>query len=367
MPAAGPPTAAVRPVQQPGTRPKPQQGQQGEPQQGGPQQSGPLGPPPGAQSRPGMSPVGPPTVAQPPVGQPLSRPGVNPVGRAQAGPAAMGTRPPSAPQRPQPPSHDDMATAVHPPMKDEFAGYPPVTPPGPMQARLAGPPPDAATTEEFPPIPGDAQAPLRPAAPSGPPGRGGMQPGPTQLNQPVSPPSMPPGRRPPVAVPLESTQAHPAPFVEDFDDDHDFPAQEFPGSGYREQSFGGTRPPADDADEVFASRDDFDERDDLDRVEGFDGMDDEDDEPVSAGREWLMMGAQVGAGAIAGAAVWLAFSWLWGMVPVVAVLAALVVIVGLVLAVRRWRRADDLQTTVLAILAGLVVTVSPAALLLLRR
>ena len=79
------------------------------------------------------------------------------------------------------------------------------------------------------------------------------------------------------------------------------------------------------------------------------------------------MGAQVGAGAIAGAAVWLAFSWLWGLQPVVAVIAALAVIVGLVLGVRRWRRADDLQTTVLAMLAGLVVTVSPAALLLLHR
>jgi hypothetical protein len=169
---------------------------------------------------------------------------------------------------------------------------------------------------------------------------------------------------------MESTQAHPAPFVDDFDDDHEFPDQEFQGSGYREQSFGGNRQAADqDADEPYVSRDDdeFDDQDDVDRIDRFDGMDDEDGEPVSAGREWLMMGAQVGAGAVAGAAVWLAFSWLWGMVPVVAVLAALVVIVGLVLAVRRWRRADDLQTTVLAILAGLVVTVSPAALLLLRR
>jgi hypothetical protein len=255
---------------------------------------------------------------------------------------------------------DNMATAVHPPMKDDFAGYPPAAPP--MQARLAGVPPEAATTEEFPLVPGEPPAPLRPAQPSG---RGGGMPGvATQLNQPVGPPSMPPGRRPPVA-PMESTQAHPAPFVDDFPS-QEFPDQDFPGSGYHEQSFGGNPSRADQGDEAFPSRDDFDDGDDLDRVENFDGMD-EDDEPVSAGREWLMMGAQVGAGAIAGAAVWLAFSWLWGMVPVVAVLAALVVIVGLVLAVRRWRRADDLQTTVLAILAGLVVTVSPAALLLLRR
>ena len=80
-----------------------------------------------------------------------------------------------------------------------------------------------------------------------------------------------------------------------------------------------------------------------------------------------MMVGQVGVGAIGGAGVWLGFSWLWGVLPAAALVAALLVIVGLVLVVRRLRRAEDLQTTVLAILAGLVVTVSPAALLLLRR
>lgn len=175
---------------------------------------------------------------------------------------------------------------------------------------------------------------------------------PTELVPPVGPPSMPPGRRPPVQQPpaaLESTQAHAGPYVDDSDPG-------FPPVGAPDDEL-----PA----EAFPSRDDFD--DDIDgpavsRVD-FDDV----EESVSPGREWFLMGAQVGAGAIAGAAVWLAFSWLWGLQPVVAVIAALAVIVGLVLGVRRWRRADDLQTTVLAILAGLVVTVSPAALLLLHR
>jgi hypothetical protein len=154
---------------------------------------------------------------------------------------------------------------------------------------------------------------------------------------------------------MESTQEHAGPYAdEDFQDD-------FAPQGL----------PVQDGDEAFGGRDEFerDPYDELDegpvsRLESFDDV--EDDAPAS-GREWLIMGAQVGAGAIAGAAVWLAFSWLWGYQPVVAVIAALLVIVGLVLGVRRWRRADDLQTTVLAILAGLVVTVSPAALLLLHR
>ncbi len=43
------------------------------------------------------------------------------------------------------------------------------------------------------------------------------------------------------------------------------------------------------------------------------------------------------------------------------------VTVGLVWVVRKVRRAEDTQTTVLALLVGLVVTVSPAALLLVSR
>lgn len=280
------------------------------PQQIGPQQA----------SRPGMTPVGPPTQ------QPLSRPGIPPAGRP--GPP-LGARPPVAGPPP-----DDVATAVHPAIPADDRGFPPT-----VQSRLAGMPPEAATTEEFP---------LVPPGPAGPPG-------PTQVVAPVGPQ---PQRRPPgpPMERIESTQAHPGPYVDDFEDSRpqerlfdDDPGDDFHPS--RREDFDGP--------------DDFDDRDRPDR-DRIDAMDDDGDS-LSPGREWLLMGAQVGVGAIAGALVFLGFSWLWGFQPIVAVLAALVVIVGLVFGVRRWRRADDLQTTVLAVLAGLVVTVSPAALLLVRR
>jgi hypothetical protein len=302
-------------------------------------------------------------------GQQASRPAINPVGRGPLGPPTLGGRPPAAPQRP-PMDDDNSATAVHPPLPDDFADYPQAQQPPPQQPtqqqqpvqqpgmqpptmlqqpvqRPAGVPPEA-NTEEFPPVPGESQAPLRPAPPGG---RGGMPQGATQIVPPVGQPNQPPGRRNASQPAMESTQAHAGPFVDDDDDD-------YPPSGVA------TDP---GPDEAFPSReDDYDVDDGSDRSARIDSFDDIDDEPESARREWVLMGAQVGVGAIAGAVVWLAFSWLWGAQPVLAVVAAVLVTIGLVLGVRRWRRADDLQTTVLAVLAGLVVTVSPAALLLLR-
>jgi hypothetical protein len=87
----------------------------------------------------------------------------------------------------------------------------------------------------------------------------------------------------------------------------------------------------------------------------------------SPAKQWLSMAVQLTLGVIGGAAVWLAFNWMWGKLPAAALAAAVVVIAGLVWVVRRIRRAEDIQTTVLAVLVGLVVTVSPAALLLLSR
>ncbi len=91
-----------------------------------------------------------------------------------------------------------------------------------------------------------------------------------------------------------------------------------------------------------------------------------DDEPDygSPVREWAVMVAQIGIGVVGGAALWLICEWLWQQLPVVALVVALAVITGLVWVVRRVRRAEDLQTTVIAVLVGLFVTVSPAALLL---
>ncbi|HKN96267.1 MAG TPA: hypothetical protein VJX10_04040, partial [Pseudonocardiaceae bacterium] len=247
----------------------------------------------------------------------------------------MTPRPPAGPQRP-PVDDDDIATAVHPPLPDDYQPpappKPPTLPPTvqaapvqPLPARRSGLPPEA-TTEEFPLVPGEPKG--------------------QQATQ----------RRPPPQQALESTQAHVGPYVDDEIGDLDGFEDDFAPGGI------GTAP---HGDEAFPSRDD--DYDDLDDDHGRAEPFDEHDEPRSGTREWLLMAAQVGVGAVAGAAVWLAFSWLWGFQPVVALVAAVLVIFGLVLGVRRWRRAEDLQTTVLAVLAGLVVTVSPAALLLLHR
>jgi hypothetical protein len=110
-------------------------------------------------------------------------------------------------------------------------------------------------------------------------------------------------------------------------------------------------------DETHDDADDLDERDSADAPGP---------EPSPA-KQWMTLGAQLALGAVGGAAVWLGFNWLWVKLPAAALVAALAVTVGLVLIVRKVRRAEDLQTTVLALLVGLVVTVSPAALLLVSQ
>jgi hypothetical protein len=147
-------------------------------------------------------------------------------------------------------------------------------------------------------------------------------------------------------APMESTAAHPGPYV---DDD----SQEY--AAYRPE------------DDYLADDDEADED------EGPAGLDDAgeaeeeaDAEPRSAGKEWLIMIGQLAVGVLGGAGLWLAFNYLWRSVPAAALVVALAVTVGLVLLVRKIRRADDLQTTVLAVLVGLIVTVSPAAMLLVK-
>ncbi|HWD01116.1 MAG TPA: hypothetical protein VG674_01450 [Amycolatopsis sp.] len=88
---------------------------------------------------------------------------------------------------------------------------------------------------------------------------------------------------------------------------------------------------------------------------------------ASPGKQWLTLAGQLALGVVGGAAVWLGFNWLWVNLAPAALVGAVVVIVALVWIVRKIRRAEDLQTTLLAILVGLVVTVSPAALLLVGR
>ena len=73
------------------------------------------------------------------------------------------------------------------------------------------------------------------------------------------------------------------------------------------------------------------------------------------------------AGALGGAVLWVLFRFLWRSLPVVAIAAAVVVVVGLVLVVRTLLHNDDRRTTVFAVLVGLLLTVSPAILVLLGR
>ena len=113
-------------------------------------------------------------------------------------------------------------------------------------------------------------------------------------------------------------------------------------------------PAPDDDDELLD--DEYDEVDE-----------DEDLDEESPTREWLVMTSQLAIGAVGGAALWLGFQGLWQFMPLAALVVALVVITALVWIVRRIRHSDDLQTTVVTVLVGLFVTVSPAALLLLGR
>ena len=75
--------------------------------------------------------------------------------------------------------------------------------------------------------------------------------------------------------------------------------------------------------------------------------------------------AELLAAAAVGAALWLGFRWLWSQWPVVALVLALVVTVAMVLGIRLVRRVEDLTSMMLAVVVGLIVTMSPAALTLL--
>lgn len=144
----------------------------------------------------------------------------------------------------------------------------------------------------------------------------------------------------------EETQAGLPSLDDDYDDeDYDDESEE----GYDAEDY-----VDEDADEGYAD-------------EGYVDEDELTDRGPSTGREWLVLAGLIGAGVVGGALVWLGFDWLWGTLPQVALIPALVVIGGMVWIVRRVRNDDDLQTTVLSVLVGLVVTVSPAALLLLER
>lgn len=252
------------------------------------------------------------------------------------------------------------------------SGFAPVTPPGSIDDRLNG---------------ADAPAPPRPGQPPQQ-GPGGQ------------PPFPPPPRRP--MQQAEATEQFQAvdededdaladddyaygdelDYVEDeeLDDyvDDDYDDYDDYDDGYAEDDYAeddyvddGAYEDYDDADE---QADDFaaveDEEPELlsGRQEDVDEVADEDEESEdSPAKQWLIVGVQLALGVVGGAAVWLLFNWLWNQLPVVALATALVVTAGLVWIVRKIRKAEDMQTTLLAVLVGLVVTVSPAMLLLLSR
>lgn len=90
-------------------------------------------------------------------------------------------------------------------------------------------------------------------------------------------------------------------------------------------------------------------------------------EQAGGGPAWAAVIAQWIAGAIGGAALWVGFRFLWRDLEVVALAAAVLITVGLVLVVRALLRSNDLRTTLFAVLVGLLLTVSPAILVLLGK
>ncbi|GLY63763.1 hypothetical protein Atai01_03820 [Amycolatopsis taiwanensis] len=244
-----------------------------------------------------------------------------------------------------PPDGGGMASGTFPGPDRAPAGR--AFPALPRRRRRAAPPPAAEPhTEQFQPV--DTGESLFEPAPDAPPaglstwGRGRPNPISTEDTQ-VGVSPVVPAREPDPGDQLEATGYH-DPFADDDEDEE-----------YAE--FGGLEEAGEDLE-------DYEYREEPARIEDERGR----PEPAqSPARQWITMAIQLTLGVVSGAAVWLGFNWLWGQLPAAALGAAVVVIAALVWIVRKIRRAEDLQTTVLAVLVGLVVTVSPAALLLLSR
>ncbi|WP_067653761.1 hypothetical protein [Nocardia harenae] len=81
-------------------------------------------------------------------------------------------------------------------------------------------------------------------------------------------------------------------------------------------------------------------------------------------REWMILGGQSAAAAVAGMLLFKGFERMWEMLPWVALALATIVILGLVALVRVLRRTDDILSTVIAVVVGTFVTLGPLAFLL---
>ncbi|HUQ57487.1 hypothetical protein [Lentzea sp.] len=260
--------------------------------------------------------------------------------------------------RPDMPRPDAVASRLETgsPSRTNITRPAPPQPPTPTPVPKPGMPPREAMTEQLPRIP--AKAPVDKIAALDTESVLIVPPAPRKLPEPL-PNNQPdawfgddddPAAKTVLSMPpMESTAAHPAPYVDEDD------SQEY--AAYRaEDDYLADDEEEVDEDEVPAGLDDVEEADE-----------DLGDGPQrSPGKEWLIMIGQLAVGVLGGAGLWLAFNYLWRAIPAAALVVALAVTVGLVLLVRKIRRADDLQTTVLAVLVGLIVTVSPAAMLLVK-
>ena len=161
---------------------------------------------------------------------------------------------------------------------------------------------------------------------------------------------------------------------DDVDDDL-FGVAGLAGDGLRDGA--GGRFDLDDVDEDDEDEDDEDDRGRADLDDGDDDLldddrahdDDRDDVPGATrpAQAWAGVVAQWLAGAVAGAVLWVLFRYLWRELPVVALAAAVLVTAGLVLLVRQLLHDVDRRTTGFAVLVGLLLTASPAVLVLLGR
>ncbi|MBT0565991.1 hypothetical protein [Williamsia sp. CHRR-6] len=84
---------------------------------------------------------------------------------------------------------------------------------------------------------------------------------------------------------------------------------------------------------------------------------------ASPGRQWAVLGAQVGVGLLLGVGLFLGFAELWRWNVYFALVLSAVVIFGLVTTVHVVRRSQDLISTLLALGVGLIVTIGPLVLL----
>ncbi|RDI66394.1 hypothetical protein DFR76_104140 [Nocardia pseudobrasiliensis] len=81
-------------------------------------------------------------------------------------------------------------------------------------------------------------------------------------------------------------------------------------------------------------------------------------------KQWMILGGQAVGAAVAGMLLFKGFEKMWDLLPFVALLLAMVVILGLVALVRVLRRTDDIFSTVIAVVVGIFVTLGPLAFLL---